>query len=626
MGVHGLSTFLRDQTGGATTVTFSRPTDPSSKQYLIVDGNALVHIISQSSPIDSIPTLTAAVLDFVTHLAHVFHLTVYFDGPLPKWKHQQRMTREKEKIVKLEREYRDSILSPLSLIGCIQTLCAATQTTPNAEFCVRVAEGEADLAITHLARLQNAYISSLDSDFFIHTCRGYLPLDGLSASPVDGTVSAAFWSYSVAAKQLGIHPTVLPLLAYVMGCDYTINEREWVNMNVRLGTATGSVQKRIRTTAAHLKPFQTLQEGIESLLPKNAAREDQEAVEAELWAIANLFTGKEAVAGSLDRFPALPFPSSRFAYVPTIAEARKSHKFVEILNSAFWCQCLVEDLTRSPAWEVSRPIRRKLYHLLGLNTVGEYIRRGSEFRVEHVDSIAFPHSSLITDPLEVYKSVMDASTVQVPTTHLPLIASIRYLAQQWKDTPFQLKNFEVVALLCMSLHYHRGNSLNTSASPPNTPPPPTATSARSKQTMHLLASLETILFSAWLVAQAATAGCDSTATLESVAFEHAHWNTLDADRYGVCLMQAKTGRGPQFLLGEEGVREFEGLYAACLDGGGVVEVVDYGSLKAGGGGEKKVKKKKRDVAMGGVKSGKKGKVVAGLSKADQNIFSFLGEI
>ncbi|KAI9333317.1 hypothetical protein BDR26DRAFT_868556, partial [Obelidium mucronatum] len=525
MGVRGLLAFLKDTAGGSSTLCFSPNSEPQTassplKESLIIDGNALVHHIAKATPecSDSIPVLARAVTAFAAQLANIFNLTVLFDGPLPKWKYQQRIEREREKIAKLEREYYDGILSPLSLIACMQSLCARQAENG---FTVRVAEGEADLAITELSRSQNAYISSSDSDFYIHSCRGYFPLDGLSVAP-DGSVVAVVWTYDVVAKQLGIHVDMLPLLAYVAGCDYTLDERQWQIVNSRLCSGT-TAARRIRAIANHLKPYDNLQDGINSLLPKPSsptqAPTNNDAFIAEVTAIADLFTGRYGTANTcpVTRYPPLPCTST-FPYTATISSALKSHKFVEIQNGVFWCQSLIEDLSRSPAWEVSRPIRRKMYHILEIPSVAEYIRRNLEFRVEHVSALAVettatPTTANVTaipsyledSVVDAYISVMGLSVTpkfsSLNQVYTPLVCSIRYLSEQWKDTAFQLKNFELVALLCMAIQSLSAAS-NSAASTTTTTTIPSP--SRSKQTSHLLASLETILFSAWLLHQSLT--------------------------------------------------------------------------------------------------------------------------
>ncbi|KAJ3021512.1 UNVERIFIED_CONTAM: hypothetical protein HDU68_009596 [Siphonaria sp. JEL0065] len=642
MGVRGLLAFLRDTTGGATSVRFSVPEGESLKPSLIVDGNALVHQVSRTCA-DSVQRLSQASSAFVSQLALVFTVTVLFDGPLPQWKYQQRIEREREKIAKMDRDYYDSILSPLSLIACIQSLSAVSAN--GATFTVLVAEGEADLAITELARSQDAYISSSDSDFYIHTCRGYFPLEGLSIG-LDGSVSASLWTFEIAAKQLGIHTEMLPVLAYVAGCDYTVDEKQWQIVHTRNSAGASAGPRRIRAFANHLKPYTKLIDGINSLLPKSSSPKPEDegsndALITEVMAIADLFTGRYGVSKTcpISKFPPLPC-TSLFPYSPTIAAAVKSHKFVEILNGAFWCQSIVEDLSRSPAWEISRPIRRKMYSVLGMQSVGEYIRRGLEFRVEHVSSLpvetaatttATTASSTFENVLEVYKSVLEfpPNAPSVKPEFLPVVAAIRYLAEQWKDTQFQLKNFEVVALLCMAIQatsQSKASSLSSSTTPP-TPPPATTSTTRSKQTSHLLASLETILFSAWLLHQSLTP-TDTTNTSAELDFQYSHWRILDISLFCTCLMQAKTGHGPQFLLTPDEIDDFKVLSRVCMDAGNILEVVEYGDLDVRVSTSSVVKKKKKRDGSSGGGGGKGVKKTRGKASTPvidgQNFFALLG--
>ncbi|ORY37779.1 hypothetical protein BCR33DRAFT_854540 [Rhizoclosmatium globosum] len=614
MGIRGLSGFLSNATGGATPIALPVQVQvqlETQKPSLIVDGNALVHNKFVGST-ESGPALARSVAAFAAKLARVFALTILFDGPLPKWKYQQRLEREKEKIAKIAIDLTDHILSPLTLIACIQSLKQQT------EFTVVVAEGEADLAITELARAQDAFISSGDSDFFVHTCRGYLPLDGISVRE-DGSVSGMLWTNEVVAKVLGIQIEVLPVLAYIAGCDYTIDEKQWQLINSRLGTGHGPGAKRIRAFATHLKPFTTVPDAINSLRPKDSDPTEYESLIAEVTAITDLFVGNFGICPN-SRFPPLPCTPE---YPPSVIRtSEKSHKFVEILNGAFWCQSIVEDVSRAPAWELSRPIRRRMYHVLGMQSVGEYIRRASDFRIEYVT--ALDPSPASDDPSTLYNTIMEfnvsADLFPISTQYLPFTASLRFLITNLNNTNNPLKNFELVALICMAIR--------SSQPPPpylSTAPKPVSTSqSRSKQTTHLLATLEATLFSAWLVQQAVS---------NNVALEHAHWQVLDSNLYSQFLMQAKIGQSPRVLLNADELEEFSKIWMACVSGDGasmIDEVVTFTrewSLSPEAevadqvdGAIKNKAKKKRDASKGRGGGAKKGKV-----PDLQNLFSILAD-
>ncbi|KAI8616311.1 XPG domain containing-domain-containing protein [Chytriomyces sp. MP71] len=603
MGVRGLSAFLRDQ-GGAMPVQFSPAS--ASDTNLIVDGNSLVHHIYKPSQL-SPPALATSILSFAQSLCATFRLTIVFDGPLPRWKFAQRLSREGDKLEKVSANLTQEILSPLSLIACIQTLCFNQNKFG---FTVVVAEGEADLTITSLARQQNAFVSSYDSDFFIHVCRGYLPLDGISFQP-DGIVAAQVWTFQQVATQLNLAPELLPILAYAAGCDYTLDEKQWTNVNIRLGSNSGAWSKRIRTIAAHLRRAGPLADAIESLVPNSF--DDRDAILSEVKTIVDIFRGEISVSGSVS-YASLP-SSAPFPFETTIQSGFKSHKFVEMQNGSFWCQSIIEDLSRSPAWEASRPIRRRLYSLLNIGSVGEYMRRAMAFRVEHVTAI--PLEGTPRTPLSIYNCVMGNL---VPDTldlqpMLPLILSLKFLAEAWKETPFQLKNFEVVAVICMAV---KSLSERSKAVVPlqvmTSPLSPLPAIARSKPVTHLLACLETILFSSWLAWQAAF----NESSPESLEVEHAHWKLFDTSTFNHFLTQAKTGRGPQFLLSEAQLADFTTVWEAVNVGDCILEIVDYGGGKnpANAGGPMR-RKKKRDV---GSTVGKKSKK----SSECDNFFSVLG--
>ncbi|KAI8843856.1 hypothetical protein BJ741DRAFT_589421 [Chytriomyces cf. hyalinus JEL632] len=637
MGVRGLSAYVRDTTGVSTPTQFISQNPRANA--LVVDGNSLVHQQQRCAEgVLAAPVLAERVVAFAKGLALVFSVTVVFDGPLPQWKQAQRVERESEKLNRLSVNNSNGVnsttdlVSPLALVACIQALCLSSSVS------VSVAEGEADLHITRTARALDALVASLDSDFLVHACRGYLPLDSIAILH-DGSVCAQLWTKDMVAKRLNLDSEVLPVLAYVAGCDYTRDEKQWMAVNARLGSNSGIWRKRIRIIATHLQQAATLSEAIQSLVPQSYA--DRDIVIDEIQMIADIFRGNLSDEMSA-RYPPLP---------PTIHDeairlGRKSHKFAEIQNGIFWCQCIVEDLSRSAAWEVCRPIRRRLYAFLGVPTVGEYIRRNSEFRIEHVPAISLETGADPADPLSLYACIMggwaDSKAISAESmTLLPLISSLRFLAEAWKDTSFHLKNFEVVAIICMavrslSVHKIQTDSVTAAATAPTTASfptmPPMPAMMRSKATTHLLACLETITFTSWLAWQAVYSGSLEENDPAKKSVEYAHWHMFDTSTFNAFLSQAKTGRGPQLLLSESEMVQYQVVWDAVNVADCVLEIVEYGvgDLCLGAAGGPVRRKKKRDPS--GMRKTGATKSVASLllssgekTAEDGNMFSVLAD-
>ncbi|KAJ3208903.1 hypothetical protein HDU83_007753 [Entophlyctis luteolus] len=593
MGIPGLSSLVRDTTGGATPLKLAA----SSGAGLIIDGNALVHSVAVV-PDPSVPAVVLRIVSLAESLASVCApLFIVFDGPLPKWKHSQRFDREKDKLAKVRRGAGPGdVLSPLALLASIQSLAAASAA--GAGFQVVVANGEADLEITALARLHNAYIAGGDSDFLVHRSRGYIPLETLAFTPAapatattpatTATVSGKVWTYERVAAGVGLPVTFMPLLAAIAGCDYCLHDR-WRKVRV-IGSIGKGGNDRIKSLITYLRGFKTLPTAIDSVIAKTGGKNlpDTASFTAEIYAIIDIFTtGGSTTSPELSKYIQDTYPplssTPKLSFDQDFKAGVKSHKLFEAANGDFWCQAIIEDLAKRPVWEASRSIRKHLYSILGLELVAEHGRRALEFVIEKVESVPLPAPSTpgdlsATNSYVAALGCQDLDLAAFPRVYVPIVCAVKYVIALHQATPTQQpRDFEIEALLCAAISrmssprpVEEGESESSETPAADAAPAEAAVAPAaavkpapiprpSKPMVHLLASLETVLLSALLLWQA----LDTTE--KDAAFEQAHWQCLDGGKFATFMLAGRAGNGgPEaFLEGRDDlVAVFEALWKA----------------------------------------------------------------
>jgi hypothetical protein len=332
------------------TVNFSR----DIKHNLVVDGNSFMHFCARhvNWAYGSPYMCFAAVIERETvGLLNFFNAIFLFDGPLPLWKADQRLQRDKSKIETSKILLQDaclgkcpqvetSVLPPLALSVTLSSLrsCGAI---------IEIAHGEADLGIADKARELSALILSTDSDFFIHKgTKGFIPFDTLSY--VGDNLQGIVWERSTVASALQLNDSLLPIMAGLAGCDYyPLPASIQISLNSKVLTSHGkqSASKRIRGFANYLRQFRDPMEALEDILTKIGGNtEVNEEVKAAFNNVLVLYDGGDHM------FDVCVIPQGvmrdHLAQSRSIDEGRYSHKLVEAVNGVFWCQSFVEDVTR----------------------------------------------------------------------------------------------------------------------------------------------------------------------------------------------------------------------------------------------------------------------------------------
>ncbi|KAJ6576841.1 hypothetical protein B0H10DRAFT_2101749 [Mycena sp. CBHHK59/15] len=198
MGVHGLTTFLRENRR-LSEKHHLPASDPQASNRIVVDGWSFIYDLYRSS---SLPWVYggeyAAFHKVVTTVVNAWisvGLTVYFvfDGACPRLKFSTLVSRLTQSNIShsliffrtsaVSRStsrflHESRIIPPLSYTACLDALKAICQTTSAVE--IHYADEEGDPYAVELAGRVGAFVVGSDSDFVILNSegyRGYIPLD-----------------------------------------------------------------------------------------------------------------------------------------------------------------------------------------------------------------------------------------------------------------------------------------------------------------------------------------------------------------------------------------------------------------------------------------------------------------
>ncbi|KAJ3412964.1 Protein asteroid 1 [Chytridiales sp. JEL 0842] len=648
MGVIGFSGTMREAKP-PVHAQFSK--HDRSINHLVVDGNSFMHFCAQKinwglgSPYSDFAQI---VQQESQTLCNHFHPLFLFDGPLPYWKVDQRISRDQAKI-DLSRTIVDdvvagrcprletSILPPLALSVTLTTLRSLAAS-------IEIAHGEADLAIARRARELNALVLSTDSDFYIHKgIKGYIPFESLRG--VSDQLIGTVWTRRTVAESLGIKESLLPVVAALAGCDYLVLPEGVENViETKILTVPASKRnavRKVRGFVAYLQRFGSVAEAMDDLVSKFPDDVPQQLeLRNALENVIRLYEGGDHGC----EISAIPKTGGGAMLVAKVDEGRYSHKLVEALNGIFWCQSFVEDILRSSAWECSSSIRKWVYFFLNWSwnfpheaahtlpsepaAVVEYIRRGSEVRRETVSHVTkeqvltvCPNTNFVELPLdvrlEIYFRCMGVPHPTLLTKWTPLISCLKHLSN---SPGIHFKNFELVAFVCTALKSsNSSDSQQRKAATLSTTPPHI-----SRNSIHLCAQLETILLSSQLLSQ--TLLLADTPLDDLYTWDQAHWNYFDSQMYHRILQQAKMGSGLEKMIPSSLVGDFFGIWNEFKDLESIEVVIEYDfdhnqTASVGGGGAGVVtgggpvrRKKKR---------GKRDQVAPNVPVA--NMFAILGD-
>ncbi|KAJ7125059.1 hypothetical protein C8R44DRAFT_782173 [Mycena epipterygia] len=199
MGVHGLSTYLRENRRLSETHSITADPPAANRINIVVDGWSFIYDLYRSS---GLPWIYggeyAAFQKIVARVVNAWvsvGLTVYFvfDGACPSLKFPTLVSRLAQSNIshsliffRTSAASRSSprflaesrILPPLSYTACVSVLTAISQTNDNV--IIHYADEEGDPYAVELAGRVGAFVVGSDSDFVVLNSegyRGYIPLD-----------------------------------------------------------------------------------------------------------------------------------------------------------------------------------------------------------------------------------------------------------------------------------------------------------------------------------------------------------------------------------------------------------------------------------------------------------------
>ncbi|KAJ3119291.1 hypothetical protein HK098_005611 [Nowakowskiella sp. JEL0407] len=614
MGIPSLTTLL-------TNSSLARS---EKKAKVVVDGNGFLHFILRSDIVckfgSNYTALERALSSKITLLTNA-SLSLYFvfDGPLPEWKFNQRISRENQKIAKIavaieglvgrnqkyngESNVEKSHFST-EIAGLLwpMALSCAIRTISNLNIPVFLAKDEADSTIARIARKLNCSVMGNDSDFFIHNIpEGYIPLDSIE---FDQELRYAVYYAEEVANYFGISTSLLPVLAALCGCDYVENSRaliqRFLKTFLKLKKSHGDI---IRPIAVKLREFNSVEPPI---------------VVEELCSLAPP-TDREELHHLLN-FVLFQYGSDISCDLSSeIFENLLDRKLCEISQGVFWCSSSLEDLERVPAsvWNISTTIRLNLYSFLNVKDglVTEYIRRAhyvieqKSVVLRNVGQELFPDvdiSNMDALPQDIremlYCKLFDTDSKaplvcnelresDTPST-LPLVVSLRYLIAETCRKGQRLANFEVYALIAAGIRSIYFNEQATTFSVSIT-----------RRMIYIASQLDNVLSCMLLFVSALKLSHNPFWKLEDSAEGHplthrqenvineswiisprAHWSCFSGPILHYCLAMAKGGASPQSLLGEtepatssKSLRVFETLLYIVMEGNSesIEHVIDY---------------------------------------------------
>lgn len=647
MGVKGLTTFLAER------VQLHHPSIPPTTFWdtnknsnaedsgigFIIDGNSLLYAVAYEHKHDF--RLGANFEMLVHHFISKCKLLLSFattnnksfivwDGVLPKSKHGTRLARDQGKVCRIvqimaSQRTQSALLPPLAVhavIHACQSIWPQFSSSSPSSVQVSLATEEADIFISRLSqKLTNLFPSSRyfvlsqDSDFFIHSVPNYIPLDSITiatsaTSPCFMTVPVVF-TPSLVSQLLSLqsNPIHLPLLAALVGCDYTTIPADLTGIISTLGkesykqlpTASSSSSSLFRINQA----IWILQRVMESPLisQHQPSRESDAKLVKQLLPKSDQQESRTELLESMGEYR--HYNSSSLP-PPLFDNLLLSHKLLEVVQqSVFWCTPYIEDIARSSVWLLGRPLRRRIYGMIlggqhhlssGSSSsssssfvVTEYIRKGGRMVAEGVEadkcrccctSLKSTSPNLILQYFDLMHietqqqqqsqllHKLPSACLKLPHDMIPLVASLRHLIIQLASSPTtntinnRLANFELIAIVCAAVSSSRkpaaagGCSYRVGFS---------SLLDINRGSMHRIAQLEQILFHALLIWQSllhhhqsssslsssnsSTSIISSSTTITS-SISSGHWTVLNGPLIHTCIRLAKGGASISRLLGE----------------------------------------------------------------------------
>ncbi|CAO3638937.1 unnamed protein product [Cunninghamella blakesleeana] len=513
MGIHGLSSFIINNSTLGVDYSWHLNNKETNNDCLIFDGNAFVFHYAfifrknwthGGQYNDFAKTINCLVTKLQTF---GFNLTFLFDGALPEAKEETRVRRYKGYIESVSTimsnlshinnsnkqqqnsavindgpQYRNDlyIIPPLTIEVCIQTLRELGVT-------VLVSSGEADGLVVKLAQEKNGYVVSKDSDMYIypHCGKGYIPLDTLKIPTINDSyhtdiITATIYQPERLAHFLQLDISLLPLFGTLLGNDYIdIKYIKHPIMDWCSTTSGFQVKKQgssqwpryvseflryvnqfimnsqqdtsiIDRVVSQLKPV---------ILNSGVNKSDEFAANLGNIIVESIYRYDPQSALLKQAIHSSSLSLSSLHNDVILANIQGSRQILDIITThTFWTGIYIEDVHLESSWNISESLRQVMYGLLNVDMVKERLREKGHLTVKEVISINVneENSSLATKKKLLMKLHHAPSNIQnfenkVPPSLQPLILCLRYFIQSSFNINLPLANHEVVAILVASM-------------------------------------------------------------------------------------------------------------------------------------------------------------------------------
>ncbi|KAJ8483428.1 hypothetical protein ONZ51_g4729 [Trametes cubensis] len=201
MGVHGLTTYLREHKPILSRTVHLPPQHPNESVPIVVDGWSFIYEVVHCGNLPWVyggeyPELAQLIQQVVRAWVGVgINLHVVFDGPYPTLKFPTLVSRVTQNHIQnsllffrtssVARStprflHETAMLPPMAYSVCLDTLTTMASKLPPEKLHIHIADEEGDPYAVALAGRLQAYIAGRDSDFVVLNAegyQGYIPLD-----------------------------------------------------------------------------------------------------------------------------------------------------------------------------------------------------------------------------------------------------------------------------------------------------------------------------------------------------------------------------------------------------------------------------------------------------------------
>ncbi|KAJ3393833.1 Protein asteroid 1 [Lobulomyces angularis] len=557
MGVRGLTTFATKYHSQLCIdlkfVVNDSETEAETKlnRNLIVDGYSfLYHIANDINWILGASQqiyFSNLIRNYLFNLKKFFNFIVFvFDGPEAECKKETKIQRELQKIETLK-TLRNNLNKGISLVksnGSNDNV-ASFMTLTSVDIFMELAsveypdiklitpDFEADAFISQIASsfggdIEETFVLSQDSDFFIHHTERYLPFEYfiMEKFPTSTVLKSKCFNSNNLLALLNLNKTSIPLLATLAGCDYFFSdiffkrlclEMKMSKRDCKFLTISKFLNKFDSLFKVNVEdPTNTIEVVLNLMFPEETDFEIKKLLVDSCLEYKNT---QKITLFELEKYYMKYDDESDSGYF-------HSYKLLEVRkNKVFWCNVLISDVGKRSVWYISRFIRVWIYAILCANTldskeykewqgdvyeVTEYMRKGFNFQPEMVKPVSFGEFYAELCEKEQNVDIKNFSKEKKSLLHLKIMYSKTdiILEKQNKLDPVMLSlivalrsliievnlkesrnicNFEVVSFLVTFLKVKNINEVENASNPEKDV-------FVTSNPLHRLAQFETILF------------------------------------------------------------------------------------------------------------------------------------